>query len=268
MNKNVTALIIAVVLLCVSAWVVVSRFTRQPAFPPSVDLPRPNIDGGVTAVPTPGTAKPALPPAEPSAPKSQQPNQPIGRPQRQESPPSGAPSVTVEPTVEPSLPPRAGLPGRPPDIEKPAQPPSIPETPIAPLEGAVPPPAPPTIVPPPPSTAATPPRANPEFAAVQRVITRYEQIYDQLDANAVASIWPSVDTLGLARLFARIRRQDLRFDSCVFAVVESHATATCTGSLTYVPRVGNGAPRTERHAWSIELERAGEGWQIAGVNAR
>jgi outer membrane biosynthesis protein TonB len=266
MNKNVTALIVALILVCVLAWVVMSRFTHQPAFRRSVESPRPNIDGGVTAVPTPETAKPALPPVETSVPKTQQPHQPIGRPQRQEAPPSRAPTVTGEPTVEPSPPPRAGLPSPPPDIEKPLQPLSIPETPIAPLEGAVPAPARPTIAPPP-STAATP-STNPEFAAVQRVVTRYEQIYDQLDANAVASIWPSVDTPGLARLFARIRRQDLHFDSCVFAVVESHATATCTGSLTYVPRVGNGAPRTERHAWSIELERAGEGWQIAAINAR
>ena len=103
---------------------------------------------------------------------------------------------------------------------------------------------------------------------MQRVVNRYEQSYRQLDANAVAAIWPSVDTRNLSRMFERIRRQDLRFDTCAFAVAESRATATCAGSLTYVPRVGNSAERTDRHTWSIQLERSGEQWQIVDVTAR
>lgn len=99
------------------------------------------------------------------------------------------------------------------------------------------------------------------------MVTRYEQTYRQLDANAVAAIWPTVDTRNLSRMFERIQRQDLRFDTCAFALAETRATATCAGSLTYVPRVGNGAARTDRHTWSIQLERAGEQWQIVGVSA-
>ena len=69
-------------------------------------------------------------------------------------------------------------------------------------------------------------------------------------------------------MFERIQRQDLRFDTCAYAVSDARATATCAGSLTYVPRVGPSAPRTNRHTWSIQLERAGQDWQIIGVTAQ
>ena len=69
-------------------------------------------------------------------------------------------------------------------------------------------------------------------------------------------------------MFDSIERQDLRFDTCAYAVSDARATATCAGSLTYVPRVGGSAPRTNRHTWSIQLERAGDQWQIMSVSAR
>ena len=120
------------------------------------------------------------------------------------------------------------------------------------------------------STAASESTAGPraDLAAVQRVVARYGQIYQQLDVTLAASIWPGVDARGLARAFATIERQDLRFDRCVYTVAELRAKATCTGSLTYVPKIGNPTPRTAQHAWSIDLQRAGEEWQIVDVKAR
>ena len=93
-------------------------------------------------------------------------------------------------------------------------------------------------------------------------------MYDQLDASAASSIWPSVDAQALERIFARLQRQELNFDGCAIAVSESTATAQCTGWLRYVPRVGSAEPRNERHSWMIQLERTAETWTIVRVNAR
>ena len=93
-------------------------------------------------------------------------------------------------------------------------------------------------------------------------------MYDQLDARAVASIWPSVDTHELARIFSSLQQQNLTFDSCVFALAESTATAQCDGWLRYVPRVGNRTPHSEHHLWTIQLARAGSAWSIRQVSAR
>jgi hypothetical protein len=117
--------------------------------------------------------------------------------------------------------------------------------------------------------ARTPPApSNAELAAVQGVVRRYEETYGELDVNAVAEIWPSVDSRGLSRLFRGIERQDLQFETCAYAVADARATATCAGSLTYVPRVGSTTPRTDRHTWSIQLERAGQRRQIVSVTAQ
>jgi hypothetical protein len=151
-----------------------------------------------------------------------------------------------------------------------------------PLVAPAPPPAPPPVIPPidprmaierelppPAPVVRTPPApSNTELAAVQGVVRRYEQTYGELDVNAVAAIWPSVDSRSLSRLFKSIERQDLRFDTCAYAVAEARATATCAGSLTYVPRVGSTTPRTDRHTWSIQLEREGQRWQIVSVAAQ
>ena len=107
-----------------------------------------------------------------------------------------------------------------------------------------------------------------ELVAVRAVLQRYEQLYDQLDAAAAPTIWPHVDSRALSRIFEGLKRQDLNFDGCVFALAANRATAQCTGSLLYVPRVGQSKVHTEHHSWTIEFERGGQGWQITKVHAR
>ena len=178
-------------------------------------------------------AEPKRPPASSERPLESEPTREVTRPEATHgvpSPPAG------EPVLEGSR---------------------IPETPAA--LPAAPKPAP---------VARDTPDFEAEIAAVQRVLERYEQAYDQLDAGGAASVWPSVDSRALARVFARLERQDLSFDSCVFAVSEAHATAECNGSLTYVPRVGKTAPHNERHSWTIELTGMGDAWRIVHVSAR
>jgi hypothetical protein len=107
-----------------------------------------------------------------------------------------------------------------------------------------------------------------EVDSVHEVLQRYEQMYDRLDANMAAAIWPRMDSRALARVFARLQQQDLKFDGCAVILDESRATAECTGWLSYVPRVGNATLHKEHHAWTIELERTGGAWRILQVGAR
>lgn len=136
--------------------------------------------------------------------------------------------------------------------------------------------APETLAPEAPTVAVSPPTAAPgsaddaaragEIAAIQEVLNRYKRMYDQLDASEAASIWPSVDSRALTRMFSRLDRQTLEFEGCVFGLWENGAAADCTGWLSYVPRVGTA--RREPHAWTIELTRGDEGWRILKVIAR
>jgi hypothetical protein len=208
-----------------------TREARGQAAQPVAEIERDNVPGSIAA-----------PPQRVAAP-----------PQRVAAPPQSAPEVVepIRPDVLTPLPEVA-----PPPVPEPAS-----ERPVV-AEREVPPAAPA-----PPARSSNAP-SSVELTAVQGVVRRYEQTYRQLDAKAVAAIWPSVDTRSLSRMFERIERQDLRFDTCAYAVSEVRATATCAGSLTYVPRVGGSTPRTDRHTWSIQLERAGQQWQIIGVSAQ
>jgi hypothetical protein len=119
-----------------------------------------------------------------------------------------------------------------------------------------------------PGIAGLPPGSEVELERVQRVLDRYKLAYDQLDATAATAIWPQADARAMARMFAQLRRQTLNFDGCAIALSEAWATARCTGTLEYVPRVGSAAVRKEEHAWTIDFERVKDSWQIVQVHAR
>jgi hypothetical protein len=107
-----------------------------------------------------------------------------------------------------------------------------------------------------------------ELASIQRVLERYQDVYDQLDASLAAPIWPKMDVRALSKVFARLKQQKLSFDNCAVALDEARATAQCTGWLTYVPQVGSDTPRREHHSWTIDFERTGGEWLILRVGAR
>ena len=152
---------------------------------------------------------------------------------------------------------------------------SPPPDPVSPLAGTIEPATPlPSAVefpPPPPSPDVVPevPRiSETESAALFQILGRYEQAYDRRDATSAAAIWPSVDSRALARAFARLRYQDLDFGDCTFAVSDRTATAHCAGELRYTRLIGDTAPKSEQHVWTIEFLRKGEMWQIAGIKAQ
>jgi hypothetical protein len=107
-----------------------------------------------------------------------------------------------------------------------------------------------------------------ESAALAAIVKDYELAYDRLDARAAAAVWPSVDERALARAFARLQMQNLEFGDCTFAVSHNEATAQCAGVISYAQRIGDTAPKNERHVWTIEFVRSSGGWRIARVTAR
>ena len=139
--------------------------------------------------------------------------------------------------------------------------PSEASPPATPLESPSPPRAPAASI----NLDAERPHSELELRAVGNVIAKYQQVYNRLDPNGAAAIWPGVDTQALRRSFAQLERQNLSFDQCSIVLGESTATAHCPGLLEYVPRVGNNRLRTQRHVWVIELLRQDEGWHIIKV---
>jgi hypothetical protein len=107
-----------------------------------------------------------------------------------------------------------------------------------------------------------------ESTALERVLASYQQAYNRLDVDAALAVWPSADSRALAKAFARLQQQDLKFENCMFAVAENDGTAQCGGVLRYVPRIGKPTPQMEHHVWTIEFARAGASWRIVRVTAQ
>jgi hypothetical protein len=112
--------------------------------------------------------------------------------------------------------------------------------------------------------AMAPAPPNPE-AEIREALSRYRAAYDGLDATAARVVWPSVDERALARAFSGLRSQRIEFDRCQISASGGTAKASCTGTTTFVPRVGRQEPMREARSWAFTLQRASEGWQIASA---
>lgn len=235
---------------------------RKEAIPPSAPAASPTSPSGSEPAPPASLPTPAAPVVSPPD---------TGRVERDAG--SGKPAPSTDARIEPPIErtpesPAAPITPQPERTEPPsAEPPRVSleplrESPAAPLR------EPPTAAVPSPAPVTPELGGQRELAAVQRVLDRFRQMYAQLDASAATSIWPSVDSRALERIFARLQQQELNFDGCAIALSESTATAQCTGWLHYVPRVGNPEPHYERHSWTIELQRTNETWAIVQVRAQ
>ena len=156
---------------------------------------------------------------------------------------SAAPSVT--PTPE-----RAANPVAPP--------PASPIRESVPLEaGFATPPSPPIVSAPPSSPAG--PTEEQQIAAT---LHRYAAAYQQLDAGAARTVWPTVDERALARAFESLELQQFTFDECDVRVVDRGASAACRGSVTYVPKVGSRTAHRDDRQWTFELQKQQDVWLI------
>jgi hypothetical protein len=106
-----------------------------------------------------------------------------------------------------------------------------------------------------------------EETAVLGTVQEYERAFEQLDVNATAELWPSVDRRALDRAFASIKSQELALESCAVVLAETTATARCQGTAQYLVKFGGGGARTGRFEWIFRMRKVGNLWKIDGVTA-
>ncbi len=120
-------------------------------------------------------------------------------------------------------------------------------------------------------TVAPPVEVVPALAAedaVRGTLGRYAAAFEAMDVEATAQIWPSVDQRALARAFRGLESQRVAFDACdIDVVTQSRAVADCRGTVRYIARLGDGAPRTEGRRWLFRLNRQGNEWRIDRLEA-
>lgn len=123
----------------------------------------------------------------------------------------------------------------------------------------------PALVPPPAALPSTSTGAMEDERLVRQILQRYEAAYEALDARSAQGVWPAVNADALARAFADLSAQELRFDECGVDIRGNAAVATCRGFVRYVPKVGRQAPRMDSRQWTFALEKEGPRWLIASA---
>lgn len=103
--------------------------------------------------------------------------------------------------------------------------------------------------------------------AVWRTLSRYVTAFEQMNIGATVAVWPSVDRRALSRAFAALKSQGLAFDACDVDVQRTTATARCSGTVRFVPKVGSGDAQVAAQAWQFSMRRAGRDWTIDEVRA-
>lgn len=105
----------------------------------------------------------------------------------------------------------------------------------------------------------------PQESLVQSTLGHYERAYSALDVDATVRVWPSVNRAALMRAFDSLESQRVTLGDCRIQVDGNEAHASCAGSATWTPKVGN-RMHTDERSWSFDLEKAANGWLI--TNAR
>jgi hypothetical protein len=213
-------------------------------------------DGRVTRDDVPAVAAARAP--EPRLEKRVPESTPAPRPAADREPVDIGPPVKVEPAVlrlapAPSLPDRLTPPLAPPPLTAPVN--GLVETlPTAnvPTETRE-------------ALAEAPPPA--EEPRVRAVLARYESAYSGLDASAAQAVWPGVDGRSLARAFEGLESQRVSLGRCSVAVEGATARASCTGNVTWTPKVGSGN-QTQARQWRFELGQANGGWRITRAEVK
>jgi hypothetical protein len=123
-----------------------------------------------------------------------------------------------------------------------------------------------TFATPPSPPGVSTPRSSPAGPTEEQQITatlhRYAAAYQQLDATAARTVWPTVDQRALARAFKSLESQEFTFDECDVRVVDRGASAACRGSVTYIPKVGSKTAHKGDRQWNFELQKQQDVWLI------
>ena len=115
--------------------------------------------------------------------------------------------------------------------------------------------------------AMSEPKPIDESSSVRSVLAKFERAYSSLDADAASAVWPGVDRSALARAFHGLASQHVSLHSCDVTVTGAAAYAQCSGTATWVPKVGGGA-RTAARQWNFELRKREGDWEIERAVAR
>jgi len=194
------------------------------------------------------------------------------------------PAASLNATAEPLMPAPAARPSESPVVPRPAPPAPQLDLPAATAVEPLYVPAPPVpqrvpSTPPPVAATATPPNSAPldvapsaavadDTAQVRTVLQKYQAAYERLDAQLVHAVWPGVNQAMLARAFQDLESQTLTFRECDIQLRGATASAVCTGSTRYVPKVGSREPHVDPLSWTFSLrKRPNDDWQIESARA-
>jgi hypothetical protein len=119
-------------------------------------------------------------------------------------------------------------------------------------------PAPPRLTPPPER------HATPDEQAIERVLAKFENGYNSLDAQAVAQVAQWIDAGALARTFAQYASYNVSLAGTQIVVQGDTATATCVRQIQAVTKVGNVTNRVNVPT-TFTLRRTDGGWRIESV---
>lgn len=97
---------------------------------------------------------------------------------------------------------------------------------------------------------------------MRSVLDRYAAAYSALDVEAAQRVWPAVNRGALARAFDSLASQDVSLGNCRIDVAGARAAATCSGTMSWSPKVGDGGRHDEARTWTFDLARGTGGWQI------
>ena len=127
------------------------------------------------------------------------------------------------------------------------------------------PPAPPVATPSP--AAVVPPApANPVLDSTLAAVSR---AYRDRDLAQLTAVWPGADVATLEPAFSAVKYQSLSFDRCTTRPNGTEGVvASCAVSIVAASKDGDPSLQRRRESWTLVLNRAGEGWTIAGVSAQ
>ena len=81
-------------------------------------------------------------------------------------------------------------------------------------------------------------------------------------------MWPGVNRAALARAFDGLSSQQISLGDCRIEVAGTSATANCSGTATWAPKIGGGATQSEARSWRFELARTAGGWEILSARVQ
>jgi hypothetical protein len=121
--------------------------------------------------------------------------------------------------------------------------------------------------PPPPPAAPPPDPRTLEEPQVRGVLAQFEAAYNNLSADAAQAVWPSVDRRSLARAFESLESQRVALGRCSIEISGATASADCSGTTAWTPKVGGGR-HSEQRQWQFHLAKADGTWRIERAQVR